>query len=209
MKNNKILLALLALSTALTINMEAQGRGQGRGEGRGQGRGPEGGLGGPQGGPPVFAALDANKDGELSAAEIKNAVAVLKKLDSNGDGKLTVDEIRPRRGEGGPGRGGFGQNEGRRRGPGGPGGREGGAGQLADRLMQADANGDGKVSKDELPERMQRLMGRLDANKDGFITREEAEKASASFGNRGGQERGQGQGQGRGRGQGQRQRPRP
>jgi hypothetical protein len=196
MKNRKTLLALVALSTALTLNMQAQGRGQGRGQG--QGRGPQAGFGGPQGGPPLFAALDTNKDGELSAAEIKNAAAVMKKLDSNGDGKLTIDEIRPRRVEAGPGRGG---NEGRRRGPGGPGGD---GGQRIDRLMEADANGDGKVSKDELPERMQRLMERMDTNKDGFITRDEAEKASASFGNRGGQGRGQGQS----RGQGQRQRPR-
>ena len=196
MKNKKTLLALVALSAALTTNTHAQGRGQGRG--------PDGGFGGPQGGPPVFAALDANQDGELSASEIKNAVAASKKLDSDGDGKLTMDEIRPRRGEGGPGRGGFGQNEGRRRGQEGKGG---GGRQMADRLMQADANGDNKVSKDELPERMQRLMGVLDTNKDGYITREEAGKAGQGLRNRGGQEQRQGQGQGRR--QGQRQRPRP
>ena len=59
----------------------------------------------------MFAALDVNQDGELSASEIKNAVAVLKKLDSDGDGKLTIDEIRPRRGKGGPERGDSRQNE--------------------------------------------------------------------------------------------------
>jgi hypothetical protein len=191
MKNKKTLLALVALSAALTTNTQAQGRGQGRG--------PDGGFGGPQGGPPVFAALDTNQDGELSASEIKNAVAVLKKLDSDGNGKLTMDEIRPRRGKGGPERGDSRQNEGRR------GGQAGGGKQMADRLMQADANGDNKISKDELPERMERLMGVLDANKDGYITREEAEKAGQGLRNRGGQEQRRGQGQGRG----QRQRSRP
>lgn len=44
---------------------------------------------------PVMLALDANKDGALSAAEIKNAAASLKALDANGDGKLTRDELRP------------------------------------------------------------------------------------------------------------------
>ena len=63
-------------------------------------------------------ALDTNHDGTLSAEEIANASASLKKLDKNGDGKLTSDELRPsgRRG----GRGGFGQG----RNGGGPGGQD-------------------------------------------------------------------------------------
>ena len=44
---------------------------------------------------PVMTALDADHDGALSADEIKNAPAALKKLDKNGDGKLTEDEVRP------------------------------------------------------------------------------------------------------------------
>jgi hypothetical protein len=58
--------------------------------------------------PPLFAALDANHDGIIDAAEIANASAALLTLDKNGDGKLTMDEImppHPPRGEGpGPGR---------------------------------------------------------------------------------------------------------
>ena len=62
---------------------------------------------------PIIAALDADGDGEISAAEMANAVAALKELDKNGDGKLTREEFAaPRQGRGGPGRGG----------PGGPGG---------------------------------------------------------------------------------------
>ena len=45
---------------------------------------------------PVIAALDADGNGEISAAEIKNATAALKKLDGNLDGKLTNDELRPK-----------------------------------------------------------------------------------------------------------------
>lgn len=45
--------------------------------------------------PPVMAALDANKDGVIDAAEIANASAALAKLDKNEDGKLTEDELRP------------------------------------------------------------------------------------------------------------------
>jgi hypothetical protein len=58
-------------------------------------------------------ALDTNHDGILSADEIANAPASLKKLDKNGDGQLTADEYRPQGGGRGPG----GQG-----GPGGPGG---------------------------------------------------------------------------------------
>lgn len=44
---------------------------------------------------PVFAALDANQDGEISQSEWKVAAKALAKLDRNGDGQLTADEIRP------------------------------------------------------------------------------------------------------------------
>ncbi len=71
--------------------------------------GPPGGGPGGQGGPgsgqppklPLLTALDADGDGEISAAEISNAAAALKKLDKNGDGKLTRDEYMGQR-PGGP-----------------------------------------------------------------------------------------------------------
>jgi hypothetical protein len=44
---------------------------------------------------PIMLALDANTDGELSAAEIANAPTSLKALDLNKDGVLTPDEYRP------------------------------------------------------------------------------------------------------------------
>lgn len=72
---------------------ERQGPGQ---QGPGQGR-PRSQL---------MEALDTDKDGNLSAVEIKNASAALAKLDKNGDGTLSQEEIRPRppqvRGQDGP-----------------------------------------------------------------------------------------------------------
>jgi len=189
------------------------------------GRGPDQGFRPPM--MPLMRALDADGDGELSAEEIENATTALKKLDTNDDGKLTRDELRPQfggpGGQGdfrGPGRGGPG-GEGDSRGPGrggpgaggpgrggpaagGPGqGRPGGVG-FVERLMSLDEDGDGKVGKDELPERMQRMLDRADTNKDGTIDKEEAEKMAEQFERRGaGQPRGAGRGPGAG-GEGQR-----
>ncbi len=58
----------------------------------------------------------------------------------------------------GAGQGGGGQGQG------GPSGA-----QLAQRLMQADANGDGKLSADELPPQFVEVFASIDANKDGFL----------------------------------------
>jgi collagen type III alpha len=154
----------------------------------------ERGFGGP-GGPggrfmsPIMQALDANADGVIDEAEIDGAVIALKKLDKNGDRRLTQDELRPAGFGGGPGGPGFGgpRPEGERGfggprpegGPGGP-GRPGGPDMVA-RLMENDKNGDGKLSKEELPERMQQNMERLDTNGDGFVDRGELEAMSARF----------------------------
>lgn len=165
------------------------------GFGRGFG-GPEGG-----GGPgrmmamfPIMQALDKDEDGTLSSEEIDNAVAALKALDKNEDGKLTMEELMPMRGEGGFG------------GPGGPGGFGGPAGPgggpeaMVARLMENDANGDGKLSQEELPERMAaRMMERADEDGDGFLSKEEIEKSIPA--GRGGFGRG-GRGAGRAEGEG-------
>ena len=45
---------------------------------------------------PLMMALDIDKDGEISAKEIKKATKSLKKLDKNEDGKLDREEMCPR-----------------------------------------------------------------------------------------------------------------
>jgi hypothetical protein len=48
----------------------------------------------------------------------------------------------------------------------------------ANRIMRLDADGDGRVSADEMPERMRRQFDVMDADGDGFIDADEAEAAT-------------------------------
>jgi Ca2+-binding EF-hand superfamily protein len=144
---------------------------------------------------PIAAALDADHDGSLSAAELLSSASALKALDRNADGQLTLEEVRPAFGRGG------------RRGPGDEGQRGGGTGttpdDLTDTLMGFDRNGDGRLVRAEMPERFQGLFDRADADKDGALTKEELKQsATAAAAHEGGGRRG-GEGRefgGRGRG---------
>jgi hypothetical protein len=52
---------------------------------------------------------------------------------------------------------------------------------IVERLMSFDKNGDGLLSRDELPERMQDLLAKGDTNKDGFLDKEEIKKLAADL----------------------------
>jgi Ca2+-binding EF-hand superfamily protein len=62
--------------------------------------------------------------------------------------------------------------------PGGPGRSPQGVSveDLVERVMAFDKNGDGKVTKEELPERMHHLLELGDTNKDGALDKEELKK---------------------------------
>ena len=100
---------------------------------------------------PIFRALDVDKDGELSSQEIDGASAALRTLDADKDGKLSRDEAL----------GNFG-----RRPPADP------AATVA-WLLRHDKDKDGRLSIAELPDRMKALMDRADADKDGFLDKDE------------------------------------
>ncbi len=199
--------ALIAVALIADFLLAQPPEGRGERDDRPDARrgGPPGERGGP-GGPggrggdfrrpefPLMVALDTDKDGEISADEIKNASKLLNTLDKNEDGKLSPDELRPTF----PGRG--------RGGPGGPeGGRPTSPEAMVERIMGMDKDGDGKVTKDEVPEQMQRMFERGDADGDGAISKAEAGKIAERMGGRGGP------GGGRGRGpqgeEGRRERP--
>lgn len=134
----------------------------------GQDRDRRGGFG-PPGGfmrmNPALAALDADKDGTVSAAELANAGAALKSLDKDNDGKISAEEMRPRMG----GRGG----------PAGPPGRN--PEEMVKSLMEFDKNSDGVLTKDELPERMQGMITRADSDNDGKLTKDELTKSASAM----------------------------
>ena len=118
-----------------------------------------------------MTALDVDGDGELSTQEIENAAVVLKSLDKDKDGKLSAEELRPASGPGGRGGAGMGG---------------GNPAEMDARILAFDKDGDGKVSKAELPERIQALMERGDTNKDGFLDKAELGKIAERQGARGG-----------------------
>lgn len=96
---------------------------------------------------PILNALDADHDGIISAEEIVNASAALKALDKNGDGQLTPDELRPR--------------------------QMSPADRAEHMLDEWDTNKDGKLAKEECPDRMQPQFETIDTNHDGFLDKAE------------------------------------
>ena len=87
--------------TADEIRKSAQATAATRGFGRSEGRGERFSF---MRIDPILAALDADSNGEISAAELKAAPTALKKLDKDGNGQLSQDEVRPNIGQR-PGRG--------------------------------------------------------------------------------------------------------
>lgn len=131
------------------------------------GRGP-GGPGGHHRGPgnPIARVLDADRDGEISAAELANATAAIKALDRNGDGTVSADELRPAR----PARPADAPTPPADR-PAPPAGRD--HPRPVDPIMLAlDANGDGELSSSEIANATASLKA-LDLNADGKLASDE------------------------------------
>lgn len=186
MKTKNIIIMALALgisaSSVLAQNTERPKGPRPPGQGR-----PEGGPGheGRPLIPPLIAALDANKDGTISADELANASAAVKSLDKNGDGAVQMEELRPKPPEGagehkdgerkGPPPGGV-RPDGERKGPPPNGPRPGGEGNFHPPVPPVigalDANGDKTISADEIANASAALK-KLDKNGDGQLQKEE------------------------------------
>jgi Ca2+-binding EF-hand superfamily protein len=97
--------------------------------------------------------MDTDNDGRISRQEWQGTAEMFERLDSNHDGFVTRDEIR-------------------KSGLGLPGPR-----RAAKNFSGMDSNGDGRVSKDEW-KGPAALFDRLDADRDGFVTRDELQNRS-------------------------------
>lgn len=129
-----------------------------------------------------FAKLDANGDGNISAAEQKAAREArfaerFKRMDLDGNGSITLAEMQAaheRRGDRGEAGAEHRGRHGGRRHFGGWGGWGGGRGN-------ADANGDGLTSKAEFQTMALQHFDRSDADRNGVLTAAERQQARAAM----------------------------
>ena len=100
---------------------------------------------------------DANEDGIITRDEAPERMRDrFDSIDANGDGMLETEELENMLppGRGAPGGGGL---------------------DPAERLRQFDADGDGRITRDELPDRMERMVDHFDTNGDDVIDAAELE----------------------------------
>ena len=146
-------------SYAVSLQVDPDGGrvfGAGRGGGRFAGRG---GRGGPGAMIERIRGWDANDDGLVARSEVpEQMLDRFDRMDENGDGVLEADEIEslPARMEPGAGRGGRGMR-----------------GDPIARLRSFDANGDGRITREEIPDQAGGMFDRVDANGDDVITADE------------------------------------
>jgi Ca2+-binding EF-hand superfamily protein len=122
----------------------------------------------------MFAAIDVDGDGVISARELKKAIVRLKTLDADKDGTLTLAEVAPQGAAGAPAAG--------------QAAPFGDVAQMVDRLMLNDLNGDGRLTANELPpqvaQQMQQMLQGADKDGDGALNRQELMAAMQGMQNR-------------------------
>ena len=135
----------------------------------------------------MFERLDRNGDGWVTEDEVPQERQrffdlMMQRGDLNQDGKLTQEEFTATMND----RGGFARAGGGRR-----------PFDAEEMFERFDSNGDGEITSDEIPQRVQRLM-QMDRNGDGVLTREELSQGppGGGFGGRPGMASGEPGGRG-------------
>lgn len=119
-------------------------------------------------------ASEGERRGKGEHSRPKNAAEMIEKLDQDGDGVLNEEELqvlcdrlskfkdkmKGRMGKRGP------KGEHGKRGPHGPG----------DKLKEADVDGDGKVSRDEMLDKVSKKFDEMDVDGDGYVTEAEVKE---------------------------------
>lgn len=140
-------------------------------------RGPRGGEGPGEMMLQMFDAIDADKDGKITEAEIEaHRAAEFKAADTNSDGVLSADELAQKQ---------IAEMTARA------------ADRAARMIEELDDNGDGSLSAEEMTQTTrERRFSRMDADGDGAVSKEEAEAAMDEFGEGRRHHRGGGHGMG-------------
>ena len=104
---------------------------------------------------PLIDVLDADHDGVVSAVEITQSSTLLLTLDKNHDGTISPDEMAMR--------------------------QQSPAERTAHILSEFDANKDGKLSRDEVPDGLRARFAEADKNGDGFLDANELQQMFANM----------------------------
>jgi Ca2+-binding EF-hand superfamily protein len=177
---NRLSMFALAIALAAMVSLATAAPKTGNAHGPGQVPEPGAAAAGAGAADPLFALLDTDGDGVISAKELHKAVAVLKELDANHDGSITWEEVVAGSGvahqlQMGQSDAGIGTTGG---------GFSGKQSQAVERFMQYDKNHDGKLTPDELPPQALALLRDADLNKDGAIDARELQIAVEKMGDR-------------------------
>lgn len=119
-----------------------------------------------------FNALDKDSDKKLTAEELGEARKGYLESDADKSGSLNLDEYAAAKEKAGAAAAQKATEEEMKK-------------QLDERWKGMDKDSDGKLSGDEIPERMKGALDKIDTDKDGAISREEFDKASQGMGRRG------------------------
>lgn len=121
----------------------------------------------------MFKRADKNGDGKISKDEVpEQAWNYLSRLDTDGDGIITAEEAKAGRPDGA------------------------GRGEPGEMLKRMDKNGDGNLSKDEVPAQTWERLGKFDKDNDGVVTKAEMAAGFAAMRAAKGREGAKGKGRG-------------